>query len=95
MNKNEKKELLRMEYKEILLMKELHPDTEELVSVSIVGMVKASSYLIAKVTSFIEAHEWAKQQNTMIRTIDEYAQMDGNQPVVDLFESELYTKIEG
>lgn len=82
-----------MNYSEILLIKYANPNNYEVVAVDIIGMAKGSSYMIARVDSFIEAHNWSLSQNTSIRIIEDDIQMNGSEPVLDLFESELYIQM--
>lgn len=81
-----------MNYNEILLIKYANQDYE-VVAVDIIGMAKGSSYMVARVNSFIEAHNWALEQNAPIRIIEDDIEMNGSEPVLDLFESELYIQI--
>lgn len=73
--------------KEILLMKYLNPNTEEVVGVDIVAFTGASSELLASVRHYDEAREMISELNVPIRTDEDYVQMHGDTPVFNLFKS--------
>lgn len=79
-----------MEYKEIVLINYRHPDTNEVVGVDIVGMVKASSYVIAGVKDSNKAMDWARNQSAPIRFVEDDVPMDGDTPIFKPFESDLF-----
>lgn len=80
-----------MNFSKILLMKYLHPDTDDIVGVDIIGYEKASSYHVASVIDLDDALSWARQQDTKIDIAEDYVACHGDTPVFNLFESALFT----